>query len=51
MEDAASGMFHKDKDIQEPEGCRHNNAEITGHDGLGMIAHKGLPALGCGTFA
>jgi hypothetical protein len=27
------------------KGRRHNDAEITGHDGLGMVAHKRCPTL------
>jgi hypothetical protein len=51
VEDTPSRVFHEHEDIQETKGRRHDDAEITGHDGLGMITHKGLPALGCGTFA
>ena len=51
VEDTPRRVFHEHEDIQETKGRRHDDAEITGHDGLGMIAHKGLPALGCGSFA
>jgi len=50
MQDAARGMLHDDEHLEEPKGCCDHHTEITGHDGLGMIAHKGLPALGRRTF-
>ena len=50
MHDAARGMVHDDEYVEEAKGCCDHHAEITGHDGLGMIAHKGLPSLGRRAF-
>src|SRR5438132_4212865 len=50
MQDAARGMFHDDEHVEEAKGGCDHHTEITGHNGLGMIAHKGLPALGRRTF-
>ena len=43
-------MFHEHKHVEEAKGRRDHDAEITGHDGPGMIADKGLPALRRRTF-
>src|SRR5262252_2983165 len=45
MQDAARGMFHDDEHVEEAKGCGDHHTEIASHDGLGMMAHKGLPAL------
>ena len=45
VEDAAREMCHHDKHVEEAKGRRDHHAEITRDDGLGMIAHKRLPAL------
>ena len=50
MEDAAGGMFHDHKHVEEAKGRRDHDTEVTRHDRLGMIAHKGLPALGRHAF-
>ena len=42
---SAVGVFDNHKDIEPTEGYRHRHAEVTGHDGLGMIAHKRRPGL------
>src|SRR5215510_4704337 len=41
-------MFHDHKHIQDAKGGRDDHAEITGHDCLGMVAHKRSPACGVG---
>jgi hypothetical protein len=46
IQNPASRMFHDHKDIEETKGRRHHHAEVTGDDGLGMIANKGPSALG-----
>ncbi len=46
-EDAIAVMYQA---LEEAKGCCDHHTEITGHNGLGMIAHKGLPALGRRTF-
>ena len=51
MQDAAGGMFHHDKDIEQAKGGRDHHTEITGDDRLGMVAHKRHPALGRHPFA
>jgi len=38
-------MFHHDKDVEEARGRRDRYAEVTGDDGLGVIADKRPPAL------
>src|SRR5262249_52802865 len=48
---AARGMFNDDEHIEEAKGRRDHDAEITGHDRLGMIAYKGLPTLRRRSFA
>ena len=40
MEDAARGMFHDDKYIEEAKGGRDHDTEVARDDRLGMIAHK-----------
>jgi hypothetical protein len=45
MENPAAGVFRHDKHIEEAKRGRDHHAEIAGDDRLGMIAHKGAPAL------
>jgi len=45
MEDSPGADLHRDKDVQNPEGRRHRDEEITGDDRLCMILNKGFPAL------
>ena len=45
MQYPACRVFHEHKHVEEAKGRRHHDTEITGHDRLGMIAHKGSPAL------
>jgi len=51
MQDAARSMFHDDEHVEEAKGGCDHYAEVTGHDRLGMIAHKRAPALGSHAFA
>src|SRR5687768_8464558 len=46
MQDSAAGVFHHHKYVERLEGGRDHHAEVTGNDRLGMVAHKGSPALG-----
>src|SRR5262245_2056162 len=50
VEHAACGVLHHDKHVEETQGGGDHHAEVTCDDRLGMIAHKGLPALGGRTF-
>src|ERR687888_307007 len=50
VEHAARGVLHYDKHVEEAKGGSDNDAEVTRDDRLGMIAHKGLPALGSRAF-
>ena len=45
VEYAPRRMFHHDKDVEQAQGGRDDDAEVTRDDRLGMIAHKGAPAL------
>jgi hypothetical protein len=45
MQHPARGVFHDDKDIEEPRGRRDHDAEVARDDRLGLIADKGPPAL------
>ena len=45
MQDPACRVFHEHKHVEEAKGRRDHDTEVTGHDRLGMIAHKGPPAL------
>jgi hypothetical protein len=51
VQEAAGGMFHEHKDVEEAESRRDHHTEVACNDGLGMIAHKGLPALEHGPIA
>ena len=51
MQDPAGGVFHDHKDVEEAKGRRDHHAEVARDDRLGMIAHKGPPALGRRAFA
>ena len=46
VQNPACCMFHEHKHVEETTGRRDHHTEITGHDRLGMIAHKGPPSLG-----
>jgi len=37
-------VFDNDQDVEQAKSCRHNNTEITGQYGCGMIPNKGRPA-------
>ena len=50
VQNPACCMFQEHKHVEETKGRRDHDAEITGHDGPGMIAYKGLPALRRRTF-
>ena len=50
MQNPACGVFHQHKHVEEAKGRRDHHTEVTGHDRLGMIAHKGPPALRRHTF-
>ena len=50
VEHAARGVLHYDKHVEQAKGGSNNDAEVTRDDRLGMIAHKGLPALGSRAF-
>src|SRR5262244_3700823 len=50
MQDAARGMCHDDEHGEEAKGGGDHHTAITGHNGLSMITHKGLPALGLHAF-
>src|SRR5919108_4616200 len=50
VENAACGVLHYDKHVEQAKGGSNNDAEVTRDDHLGMIAHKGLPALGSRAF-
>jgi len=45
MQNAAGRMFHHDKHVEEAKGGCDDDAEVTRHDRLRMIADKGCPAL------
>ena len=45
MENSPRRDLHRNKDVQDPEGRRHRDEEITGDDGLRMILNKRTPAL------
>src|SRR6266568_627741 len=38
MEQSATGVFNDHKDVEQTKRCSDHDAEITGHDRLGMIA-------------
>src|SRR5919197_4324489 len=46
VEHVARGVLHYDKHGEQAKGGSNNDAEVTRDDHLGMMAHKGLPALG-----
>ena len=50
MQNPACRVFHEHKHGEEAKGRRNHHTEITGHDRLGMMAHKGPPSLGRGAF-
>jgi hypothetical protein len=45
VEDAVREMSHHDKHVEKAEGRREYHTELTGHDGLSVVAHKGPPTL------
>ena len=51
MENAARGVLHHDQDIEQAKGGCDHDTEIPGDDRLGMVAHKGDPALRLHPFA
>src|SRR5438128_2586039 len=51
MQDAAGGMFHHDKDIEQTKRGRDHDAEVARNDRLRMVADKGPPGLGRRAFA
>ena len=50
VEHAARGVLHHDKHVEEAKSDGDHHAEVTCDDRLGMITHKGLPALGSRAF-
>jgi hypothetical protein len=46
VQDATGRVFHNHEHREEAKRSRDHNAAITGHDGLGMSAHKRPPVLG-----
>jgi hypothetical protein len=46
VQDTTCRVFHEYKDVEEPKGRRHHDAEVTGNDRLGMVVDKHPPALG-----
>src|SRR5437867_7232612 len=50
MQDPACRVFHEHKHVEEAKSHRHYDTEVTGHDRLGMIAHKSPPTLRHHTF-
>src|SRR5215510_7112481 len=50
VENAARGMLHHDKHVEQAKGRRHDHAEVTSDDCRGMIADKRPPALGGHTW-
>jgi len=51
MQDAAGGMFHHDKDIEQTKGGRDDDTEVARDDRLRLVPDKSPPALGRRTFA
>lgn len=45
-EDAACGVCHHDKDVEQAQGGRDHHTEVTRNNPLGMIAPKSPPSLG-----
>ena len=50
VENTASGVLHHHKHVEQAKSGGDHHAEVTRDDGLGMIAHKGLPVLGGRAF-
>jgi len=46
MQNPACGMFHEYEHVEQAKGRGDHDAEITGHNALGMSAHKRPPTLG-----
>lgn len=40
MEQAAAGVFHDHKDVEQTKGCCDGDTEVAGHDRLRMVAYK-----------
>jgi len=51
VQDAPRRVFHNHKHIEETKGRGGHHVEVARDDHLGMITHKGAPALECGAFA
>ena len=51
VQESTAGMFNNHKHVEQVEGRRNRNTEVTRHNGLGMVAYKGPPALGLYAFA
>ena len=45
VKNTSSCDFNNDEDIDQLKGCRDNDEEVTGDDGIRMVAHEGHPAL------
>ena len=50
VQNPACGMFYEHNHVEQAKGGSDHHTEVTRDDGLGMIAHKGLPALRRRTF-
>jgi len=45
VEQAAAAHLERDEDVEDPERGRHHDAEVAGHEGLGVIPHEHCPPL------
>ena len=48
VEQASAPDLQRDEDVQDPEHRSDDHAEVTGHEGLGVIPHEGCPPLPVG---
>src|SRR5213593_228605 len=51
VQESAACIFNDHKHVERTKGCRDHDTEVARHHGLGMVAHKGSPALGLHAFA
>jgi len=52
VQNAATSHFHHHEDVQHSEASRDGYQEVSGHDGLGVVADKRSPVLrGCSPTA
>jgi hypothetical protein len=45
VHDSACSDFHDQEKVEDAKRGRHDNEEIAGHDGLGVVADEGHPTL------